>query len=167
MSRTNRVLFSTKQAESILHLPFSQTLTRPPPYRHTPSLAPAQGHYELFICNADELPDGVDSEPTQECFNKYPLNRDPDYGSYSPIDPAYPGRYFTDPECTASETNYPNESQYDDDDGWTMRMHYLMPADLECGHCVLQAVYRECRRTAWRGGGHNMIVFDWNLPSWR
>lgn len=95
---------------------------------------------EFFICNTDELPEGADSVPTQECFNKYPLDRDPDYGSYSPIDPAYPGRYFIDPECTADETNIdvPNDWR-----NWIARMHYLMPADLECDRCVLQAVYRE------------------------
>ena len=100
---------------------------------------------EFFICNTDELPEGADSVPTQECFNKFPLDRDPDYGSFSPIDPDYYGRYHLDPECTADETNI---EVMNDWRGWIARMHYLIPADLECEHCVLQAVYRECGRAA-------------------
>ena len=99
-----------------------------------------QGHMEFFICNTDELPQGADSVPTQECFNKIPLDRDPNYGNFSPIDPSYYGRYHLDPECTADETNI---EVMNDWRGWIARMHYLIPEDLECEHCVLQAVYRE------------------------
>lgn len=59
----------------------------------TPDGRKKQGHLEFFICNADEMedPDGV---PTQGCFNKHPLTRAPGDDDNSPIDPAYPGRYY-------------------------------------------------------------------------
>ena len=45
------------------------------------------------MCNTDEM-DDPDGLPTQECFNKHPLDRAPDDGAASPIDPNYPGRYY-------------------------------------------------------------------------
>lgn len=45
------------------------------------------------MCNTDEMDDS-DGIPTQECFNKHPLTRAPGDGDASPIDPAYPGRYY-------------------------------------------------------------------------
>lgn len=107
--------------------------------------ARTQGHFEVFICNTDELPDGADSVPTQECFNKYPLDRAADNDEFSPIDPNYPGRYFVDPECRKDEIELNRDLIADAGSrGYTSHMRYVLPEGLECKQCVIQSVYREC-----------------------
>lgn len=96
---------------------------------------------EFFICNSNDQsdPDGV---PTQSCFNKHPLTRTPGGDNESPIDPSYPGRYFVDPECRASETNQdmPEGASVD---GYVIHMKYDLPKDLTCERCILQMIYCE------------------------
>ena len=60
-----------------------------------------QGHIEFFLCCSDDL-DDPDWVVTQECFNKYPLNRAEDDSFNSPVDTVYPGRYYVDPPCRYS-----------------------------------------------------------------
>lgn len=59
---------------------------------------PLQGHIEFFLCCSDDMddPNGV---VTQSCLNKHPLDRAEDDSFNSPVDPAYPGRYYIDPPC--------------------------------------------------------------------
>ncbi len=82
-----------------------------------------------------EDPDGV---PTQECFNKYPLDRAADDGDASPIDENYYGRYYLDPECRAEYT----DQESNEVEGYNVKMRYVLP-DIECKHCILQMVYCE------------------------
>lgn len=112
-----------------------------------------QGHYEVFICNTDELPDGADSVPTQACFNKFPLDRAADNGEFSPIDPNFPGRYFVDPECRKDEIELNRDFLAEAGSrGYTSHMRYVLPDGLECKQCVIQSVYRECRNVkSYRG----------------
>ncbi|CAN0372225.1 unnamed protein product [Ectocarpus sp. 6 AP-2014] len=49
------------------------------------------GHVEMFLCDANDLPDGPDSVVTQSCFNEYPLDRAEDDEFNSPIDPSTGG----------------------------------------------------------------------------
>ncbi|CAN0564356.1 unnamed protein product, partial [Laminaria digitata] len=97
------------------------------------------GHCEFFICNTADMddPEGI---ANQECFNKHPLDRAPDDGSASPIDPNYPGRYYVDPQCRGKETAQGKETKAPD--GYNIKMRYTLP-DIECEHCVLQMVYCE------------------------
>ncbi|CAM9648942.1 unnamed protein product, partial [Ectocarpus fasciculatus] len=115
------------------------------------------GHLEFFICDIQDLddPDGI---ATQECFNKYPLTRSEGDGVNSPIDPNYPGRYYTDPPCRENET----EQDYDwrAGGGYVMTMNYDLPDDLVCEHCVLQM---------WYFTGHKCYhpgYEEFNPPSW-
>lgn len=106
--------------------------------------SPFQGHVEFFICDAKDLddPNGV---VTQECFNKYPLTRSAGDDVNSPIDPAYPGRYYANPECTEHEADVEKDPiLYTDTIGFVMTMNYDLPADLTCTHCTIQMVYCEC-----------------------
>lgn len=105
----------------------------------TPQIRPLQGHIEMFICNADDLPGGPDGVVTQGCFNMYPLDRDPSDGDASPIDPNHPGRYFVDPPCRAAETDQsmPNGAQPGD----VVTGRFTLPAGLTCDRCILQMVY--------------------------
>lgn len=98
---------------------------------------------EFFVCNADETadPDGI---PTQECFNKYPLNRAVDDGDASPIDTNYPGRYYVDPECRASETDQ-SKPEGAMEEAYVITARYQLPLDLSCDRCILQLVYCESR----------------------
>ena len=120
------------------------------PPSQPPSLpTPTQGHLEFFICDDKDL-DDPQGTPTQECFNKHPLTRADDDGVNSPIDPNYPGRYYTDPPCREKET----DQNYDwrAGGGYLMSMNYKLPADLVCDHCVLQMWYCEYARLAGTDG---------------
>lgn len=78
--------------------------------------------------------------PPQSCFNMYPLDRDPNDGEFSPIDPNYRGRYFVDPECRVDEADQTRAGHWG---GHLVTMSFVLPADLVCEHCILQTVYRE------------------------
>ena len=96
----------------------------------------------MFICNAEDLPDGPESAVTQSCFNKYPLDRaadDEDKGG--PIDPKNPGRYILDPPCRADETD--QEMVPGALTGAVATARYQLPKDLTCKHCTVQMVYCE------------------------
>lgn len=59
----------------------------------SPSLPECQGHFEMKLCNTDDLddPQGV---VTTKCLEMHQLDRAPDDGDASPIDPDHPGRYY-------------------------------------------------------------------------
>ena len=69
------------------------------------------------------------------------LDRAEDDGVASPIDPNYPGRYYLDPTCRASETDqtllpgaFPGE---------VATARYQLPSGVTCSRCILQMVYCE------------------------
>lgn len=95
---------------------------------------------EFFLCDVSGMddPDGV---VTQECLNKYPLTRDPDVGSGSPIDPSFPGRYYMDPPCRQDEVEQ-NVSRNFHDFAYSVKMRYQLP-EIVCEHCVMQMHYSE------------------------
>eukprot|EP00903_Cladosiphon_okamuranus_P005740 g5696.t1 len=102
------------------------------------------GHVEMSICDTSDEnlnPGGV---PTQECFNQYPLIRDPDDDS-SPIDPNYPGRYYVQPRCRSNETDQDHglydERMHDIYGAYSMLMKYKLPEGLTCDQCVVQMHY--------------------------
>ena len=96
---------------------------------------------EFFLCNTADMdnPDGV---VTQGCFNMHPLDRAEDDGVASPIDPNYPGRYYLDPPCRASETDQtsvPNNSEAN----YVVTARYQLPSSVTCARCIVQMVYCE------------------------
>ncbi|CAN0556499.1 unnamed protein product, partial [Laminaria digitata] len=96
----------------------------------------------MFICDAEDLPDGPDGLLTQSCFNKHPLDRaedDEDQGG--PIDPKNRGRFFLDPQCRAGETDQEMVPGATPGDVATAR--YQLPKGLTCKHCTVQMVYCE------------------------
>ncbi len=112
-------------------------------FPNSPFPCDAQGHFEFFLCDISDMddPDGV---VTQECLNRYPLDRAPEAAganSSSPIDPDYPGRYYVDPPCRKTEVEQTVSSNMPES-SYNVKMPYLLP-DIECEHCVLQMHYRE------------------------
>lgn len=109
-----------------------------------------QGHVEVSICDTSDESQNPGGVPNQECFNQYPLTRDAGDGDASPIDPNYPGRYYVEPPCRASETDQnfnkdemPNLKGYE---AYSVKMRYVLPAGLTCSHCVVQMHYCELFR---------------------
>ncbi|KAG5175058.1 hypothetical protein JKP88DRAFT_283971 [Tribonema minus] len=84
-----------------------------------------EGHFEFFLCDVGET-----GTVTQECFDKRALVRAADgYASPpSPVDAAYPGRYYIGAFCRGQMDKY----------SYTVR--YKLPA-LQCARCVLQWHY--------------------------
>ena len=75
----------------------------------------------------------------------HPLSRAEGDDDNSPVDPNYPGRYYTNPECREAETDQTKPEGAAK--GYVMHMKYQLPADLECDRCIMQMVYCEwvCR----------------------
>eukprot|EP00903_Cladosiphon_okamuranus_P005577 g5551.t1 len=97
------------------------------------------GHVEMFLCDANDLPDGPDGTVIQSCFNKYPLNRAEDDEINQPIDSNHPGRMILDPMCRAGETDQTLiEGAYPGD---VATGRYQLPPGLTCERCVVQMVY--------------------------
>lgn len=94
----------------------------------------------MFVCNADDLPDGPDGTVTQSCFNKYPLDRVETDGD-GPIDPSFPGRMILDPPCRAKETDQTMVEGATPGD--VAIAHYRLPSGLSCERCVVQMIYCE------------------------
>ena len=105
-----------------------------------------QGHVEMFLCNADDLPDGPDSTVTQSCFNKYPLDRAEDDEFNGPVDPNNRGRFILDPPCRAQETDQELVPGAFPGDVATAR--FQLPKRVTCNRCVVQMVYCEFFRVA-------------------
>ncbi|CAN0389856.1 unnamed protein product, partial [Ectocarpus fasciculatus] len=97
------------------------------------------GHLEFFICNSADLYYGPTSKANQECFNMNPLTRAEGDDINSPIDPAYPGRYYVNPPCHATE--HPEDLPDGAQEGYVINMQYQLPEGLTCDHCVLQMVH--------------------------
>eukprot|EP00903_Cladosiphon_okamuranus_P008987 g8597.t1 len=120
------------------------------------------GHVEYFLCDVQDMedPDGV---PKQSCFNKHPLNRAEDDNFNSPVDPAYPGRYYIDPPCRG-ENNEVDQTRPELggvlDDGTVNHMRYKLPDDVECDHCILMMRYHSGRGC--KSPGYD----EFNPPSW-
>jgi hypothetical protein len=87
-----------------------------------------KGHHEFFICDR-----AIDSDDgAVACFQQFPLMRVPPEELHNdcvpndpredcqPIDPNYPGRWYHPPEMSVH------------------KIHYRIPADLQCAHCTLQ-----------------------------
>ncbi|CAN0384662.1 unnamed protein product, partial [Ectocarpus fasciculatus] len=97
------------------------------------------GHVEMFLCDADDLPDGPDSVVTQSCFNEYPLDRAEDDEFNGPIDPVNRGRFILDPPCRASETDQELVPGAFPGDVATAR--FQLPQGVTCERCVVQMAY--------------------------
>ncbi|CAN0065536.1 unnamed protein product [Ectocarpus sp. 6 AP-2014] len=97
------------------------------------------GHLEFFICNSADIKFGPTSKPNQECFNMNPLTRAEGDDVNSPIDPAYPGRYYVNPPCHVTE--HPEALPDGAQEGYVINMQYQLPEGLTCDHCVLQMVH--------------------------
>eukprot|EP00611_Tribonema_gayanum_P014264 TRINITY_DN2559_c0_g1_i1.p1 TRINITY_DN2559_c0_g1~~TRINITY_DN2559_c0_g1_i1.p1 ORF type:complete len:354 (-),score=124.48 TRINITY_DN2559_c0_g1_i1:498-1559(-) len=84
-----------------------------------------EGHFEFFLCDVGET-----GTVTQECFDKRALVRAADGYALppSPVDAAYPGRYYIGAFCRGQMDKY----------SYTVR--YKLPA-LQCARCVLQWHY--------------------------
>ena len=95
----------------------------------------------MFLCNADDLPDGPDSTVTQSCFNKYPLDRAEDDEFNGPVDPNNRGRFILDPPCRAQETDQELVPGAFPGDVATAR--FQLPKGVTCNRCVVQMVYCE------------------------
>lgn len=108
-------------------------------------LLSTQGHIEMSICDTG----GSNGVPTQECFNKYPLDRAMSDGDASPIDSNYPGRYYVDPPCRGEKGEVDQDFYKEDlrDVGTTtpyrMFARFRLPDGLTCSRCILQAKYCE------------------------
>ncbi|CBN75518.1 EsV-1-166 [Ectocarpus siliculosus] len=116
------------------------------------------GHVEMFLCDADDLPDGPDSVVTQSCFNEYPLDRAEDDEFNSPIDPLNRGRFILDPPCRASETDQELLPGAFAGDVATAR--FQLPQGVTCERCVVQMVYytgNSCKHQGYA---------EFNPPSW-
>ena len=97
------------------------------------------GYVEMRLCSdANQL--------SQDCLNANQLIRVARSDDVTPIDPAYPGRFYLDPPCDASRPleadaygyNYGNQLF---GSGHAMRMSYQLPANLTCENCVMQMYY--------------------------
>eukprot|EP00903_Cladosiphon_okamuranus_P008201 g7896.t1 len=98
------------------------------------------GHLEVSVCDTSDSSLNPGGVPTQECFNKYPLDRDPSDDS-SPIDPNYSGRYYVQPRCQAQATVEQDHVDNLEMPGFRMLMKYKLPEGLTCTHCVVQIHY--------------------------
>jgi len=97
------------------------------------------GWFEFRLCNAD-----VHGLPiTQECLNEHLLERDPSDPSPSPIDVAYPGKYYTIPKC--------------DPNSGIQKMRYKLPQGLKRDRCVLQWWWVSANSC--HGGGYENVSF--------
>ncbi|CBN74220.1 EsV-1-166 [Ectocarpus siliculosus] len=104
------------------------------------------GHIEYFLCDTADM-DDADGVVTQDCLNKYPLDRDETDWWNSPIDPNYPGRFFVNPECRGEneETDQSGRPELTGgglglDKGYINNGRYHLP-NIQCEHCVLQMKY--------------------------
>lgn len=70
-----------------------------------------------------------------------PLTRAEGDDVNSPIDPAYPGRYYVNPPCHVTE--HPEALPDGAQEGYVINMQYQLPEGLTCDHCVLQMVHCE------------------------
>ncbi|CAM9767269.1 unnamed protein product, partial [Ectocarpus sp. 8 AP-2014] len=116
------------------------------------------GHVEMFLCDADDLPDGPDSVVTQSCFNEYPLDRAEDDEFNGPIDPLNRGRFILDPSCRASETDQELVPGAFPGDVATAR--FQLPQGVTCERCVVQMAYytgNSCKHQGYA---------EFNPPSW-
>lgn len=71
----------------------------------------------------------------------HPLNRVAGGGDDSPIDPAFPGRYYADPPCLHGDQTGllpPGAPR-----GQIMVQKYQLPAGLTCEHCILRMTWCE------------------------
>lgn len=106
-----------------------------------PRIVFGQGHIEMFLCDANDLPDGPDGTLTQSCFNKYPLDRAEDDEINQPIDPDHPSRMILDPMCRAGETDQTLiEGAYPGD---VATARFQLPPGVTCERCVVQMAYCE------------------------
>lgn len=124
-----------------LGTPVPYTRLTPTPTNKYPPPPLFKGHLEFFICNSADLQYGPTSKPNQECFNMNPLTRAEGDDVNSPIDPAYPGRYYVNPPCHATE--HPEALPDGAQEGYVINMQYQLPEGLTCDHCVLQMVHCE------------------------
>ncbi|CAM9688684.1 unnamed protein product, partial [Sphacelaria rigidula] len=114
------------------------------------------GHFEFFLCNTEDMDDPKDVV-TQSCLNRYPLTRADGDDNNSPIDPAFPGRYYVDAECRENEVDQSKPEGAEE--GQVMNMRYRLP-DITCEHCVLQMIYyaaNNCKHVGYE---------EFNPPSW-
>ena len=104
-----------------------------------------RGHFEFSLCDMGTV---QGDRVTQSCLNQHRLQRAPGSAGTSPIDAAYPGRYYLEPSCATADTagKYPGTvdgSTPDYVERWhasaqKMRADYVLPPGLVCDHCVLQ-----------------------------
>lgn len=72
------------------------------------------------------------------------LDRAADDGGASPIDPNHTGRYIIDPPCRKDELEpIPEKEMSHTGEAYQFTARYVLPADLECDHCILQMHHRE------------------------
>eukprot|EP00752_Nemacystus_decipiens_P006569 g5915.t1 len=119
------------------------------------------GHVEIRICNTADLadPGGL---ADQECFNMHQLDRDPSDGGASPIDPNYYGRYIVDPPCRKDGElpPIPDSPLKHMGTAYQFTGRWVLPAGLECTHCILQVHYVSGSRC--RHVGYD----EFDPPSW-
>lgn len=73
------------------------------------------------------------------------LDRSPDDGDASPIDPNHRGRYIVDPPCrrdTGELPPIPKKVMRHTDEAYQFTARYVLP-DIECEHCILQLQHRK------------------------
>lgn len=92
-----------------------------------------KGHFEFYICNKNDL-SSPENGIHQECLYQNRLLRDETYDSISPIDGNFPWRYYVEPSTCM-------EFQLEPYPGFKTTVHFKLPSELVCDHCVLQWWY--------------------------
>lgn len=73
----------------------------------------------------------------------HPLNRVDGGPDDSPIDPAFPGRYYADSPCLRQERDQTGLIPPRAPLGHIMVQKYQLPVGLFCEHCILRMTWRE------------------------
>eukprot|EP00039_Didymoeca_costata_P013261 m.198820 g.198820 ORF g.198820 m.198820 type:complete len:544 (-) comp15720_c1_seq6:234-1865(-) len=103
-----------------------------------------RGHFEISLCDMGTV---IGSHVTQECLEKNVLIRAEDSNAASPIDPAYPERYYLEPVCAKAQNDQMYTGTLDGSVdyatqyygyGLKVRAKYHLPKNFTCEHCVLQ-----------------------------